>query len=162
MVVKAVGSSYDKCIYRGHPLPAWRVWGVWSVRVCVGTWRGVAWRQCVWCGWCGRPGRRCREIARLRGKSPKLRGSRHQVCPAGTPKEGHPFRGCSGGLIMLASAWERKESPVARGEIVRGDRAGRLRGDRAGRLCGEIAMSVVWCGMVCGAGGALLRHSQGK
>ena len=104
-------------------MPAWRVWArAWGV----GGWGGAGVCGAVpgvgaVCGWCGRPSRRCREIARLRGKSPKLRGSRHQVCPAGTPKEGYPFRGCSGGLIMLASAWERKESPVARGR----DRAGR-------------------------------------
>jgi hypothetical protein len=58
-------------------------------------------------------------------------------------------RGCSGGLIMLASAWKREASPVARGEI-------------AGRFCGQVAGEDAWrlrwfgegAGRVRAAGGA--------
>jgi hypothetical protein len=68
-------------------------------------------------------------------------------------------RGCSGGLIMLASAWKREASPVARGEI-------------AGRLCGQVAGEGAWRLRWFGEGEESagcwwgvwrwLRHSQGK
>ena len=131
-----------------------------------------AWRQCGWWVVCRRPGRRRREIARLGGKSPSPRLA---IVGIATPVSARlaPLmtRGCSGGLIMLASAWKREGSPVARVRSC-GQIAGRLRadcgqiaggcgetvrGDWSGRLCGEIAAEIAgesegcwsgwgWCG----------------
>ena len=134
--------------------------GAWVVRGWCGGVRAVWVVEAVWrqCGGsveavCRRPGRRRREIARLRGKSPSPRLCHGRHRDASRPGW-HPSWGCSGGLIMLGSAWKREGSPVARvrscGQIAGRLRAdcGRLWGDCAGRLRGEIAgeSEGCWCG----------------